>query len=192
MANDCDYEMKVVGSKEDIEEFLKVMKADYDYCNMTFNFERHMGGRVFEAEPTDIVEQENGKFSIIISGYCAWSVYSCMFEGGATYYTQFKKEYGDKSRSTTLPNESKRLRLDIEIYSEESGMGFQEHYLVKHGHVEEEETREWYGFFLDDYSDDYETKEEAEKELGVKITDKEWENKEYISRGGFGKWTWNI
>lgn len=189
MPNYCDYEMKVVGNEESIKEFIKVMNSNYNYHTMEFDFDRHMGGRVFEVETTeDIVEQENGKFYTTIYGYCAWSVYSCMFEGAHTYYSQLKEEYGEKCRSTTIPIESKRLNLDIEIYSKESGMAFQEHYLVKQGTIELDEECE----YTECYLDDYETKEEAERELEIKITDYEWDEGGYISRGGFEEWSYEI
>ena len=49
MPNLCDYSMKIVGRKEDIADFIEVMQCDYDYENYEFSFNRHMGGRVFEA-----------------------------------------------------------------------------------------------------------------------------------------------
>lgn len=187
MPNYCDYEMKVVGNEESIKEFIKVMNSNYNYHTMEFDFDRHMGGRVFEANAGEIVNQEDGKFNTTISGYCAWSVWCCMFDGAHTYYNDFKK-YGAQNHSTTLIQESGKLNLDIEVYSEESGMCFQEHYLIKQGILEINEEREWNEYCICDY----ETKEEAEEELEIKITDNEWKNEEYISRGGFEEWSYEI
>ena len=81
MPNYCDYEMKVVGKTNCIKEFIKVMQADYNYGTNEFTGPRHMY-RVFEAyvdqEPEAI--DEYGNAECIISGYCAWSVASCMLD----------------------------------------------------------------------------------------------------------------
>lgn len=161
MPNYCNYQMKVVGKKENVEELIKIMKANYDYGTMKFDYERHMGGRVFEAEDNGIEEIENGLHETYISGYCAWSVYSCMFDGDHTYYHNLKKNYGDQCRSTTVPIESKKLNLDIEIYSEECGCCFQEHYLIRKGDIEVDDCVDWNEYCIDEY----ETKEEAEKKI---------------------------
>ena len=183
MANLCDYEMKIVGRKEDIADFIKVMQCDYDYEKNEFSFNRHMGGRVFDAiEVPEGMNFESGKYSIEIYGDCAWSVQACMTDGDFTYYKDFEDEYGDNSRSTTLQLESERLHLDIEVYSNEIGIGFQEHYLIKDGLTKISESADLYVYCIEDY----ETKEEAELDNDITITDEEWsDNDGYIYRGGF-------
>lgn len=42
------------------------------------------------------------------------------------------------------------------------------------------------------YIDEFETKEEAERELDITLTDEEWNEHEYVSRGGFGDWEFGI
>lgn len=190
MPNLCNYQMKVVGKKENVEEFIKIMQANYDYRAMEFSHDKHMGGRVFEAYVDEFKEVDNNKFAAIICGDCAWSVSSCMFGGEWSYYNGFKNDYQDKCRSTTVPIESKELDLNIEIFSEESGCCFMEHYLVRKGDVEIEDCVDWEEYFIDEY----ETKEEAEEELGVEFTDEEWENAEdgcVINRGGI-EWDYEI
>jgi hypothetical protein len=185
MPNYCNYSMCVVGAKENVEEFIRVINADYDYGTMEFSCDRHMF-RVFEATCDEIEERGDGKFQTVINGYCAWSVSSCMLEGG--YYRDCKERYGENFRGTTLRIESQRLNLDIEVYSEESGMCFQEHYIFNNGNLVCDECRDWCEYWLDDY----ETKEEAEAELGITITDNEWEEGECFSRGGFKTWDFEI
>ena len=183
MPNYCTYKMKVVGEKQNVKEFIKIMQADYDYLKMKFDHEKHMGGKVFEANVEEF-EQQDTDYYALISGYCVGSVFMCMFEGKYTYYSMLKENYKEKCRSTTVPIESKRLNLDIEFFSEECLIGFQEHYIVKNGSVECNN----YVYFSKYCLVEYETKEEAEKDLDVEITDEEWENKEneeWISRGGF-------
>ena len=186
MPNYCNYSMKVVGTKENIEEFIKVMNADYNYYDMTFDYDRHMF-RVFEAEHDEIEARTDGKFETIINGYCAWSVATCMFEGG--YYKDVKKGHPDEFRGTTLDIESKKLNLNIEVYSEEPGCCFQEHYVILNGDIVCDECVEWESYVVDEF----ETKEQAEEELDIKITDKEWNECDgYINRGGFGDWDFEI
>lgn len=186
MPNYCNYSMCVVGKKESIEEFIKVMRADYDYGNMEFNHDRHMF-RVFEAEYDEIEERYNDTYQVVINGYCAWSVASCMLERG--YYRDFKERYGDNFRGTTLLIESERLGIDIEVFSEEGGMCFQEHYMIIEGELARSECVDWTEYWIDDY----ETKEEAETELEIKITDEEWNSGDVcFSRGGFENWDFEI
>lgn len=88
-----------------------------------------------------------------------------------------------------MPLESKRLNLDIEVYSEECGMCFQEHYVIINGDTVISECVDWQEYAIYDYD----TKEEAEKDLGIEITDEEWEScDDYISRGGFDNWDFEI
>ena len=186
MSNYCNYSMCVVGTKENVEEFTKVINADYDYRTMQFSYDRHMF-RVFEAECDEIEERDNGIYQTVINGYCAWSVSSCMLEGG--YYKDCKERYGSNFRGTTLLIESKRLNIDIEVFSEESGMCFQEHYVIRDGRLICNECVDWNEYWIDDY----ETKEEAEAELDITITDEEWNcGDACFSRGGFENWDFEI
>lgn len=99
--------------------------------------------RVFEANLIRdqcyyIPPDENGDIIRTVSGYCAWSVYSCMFEGGCTYYNDFMRDFGIRYIGffgTTIPKLSRLLNLDIEIFSEETGVCFQEHYRVTNGNI---------------------------------------------------------
>lgn len=84
--------------------------------------------------------------------------------------------------------ESKRLNLDIEVYSEECGCCFQEHYIIVNGNIVADECVDWYEYYIGDYN----TKEEAEEELEIEITDQEWKHDYYISRGGFENWDFEI
>ena len=190
MPNYCYYQMKVVGKKENVEEFIKVMQADYDYSEMKFSFDRHMGGRVFEAYVDEFKEIEKGNYAALISGDCAWSVVCCMFDGALTYHNDLKTRHPENCKSTTIPIESENLDLDIEIFSEESGMCFQEHYLVRKGVIEIDDCVDYNEYYVEEYA----TKEEAEEELEIEITDEEWEyaQKECsFSRGGL-EWDFEI
>ena len=187
MPNYCNYSMCVVGKKESIEEFIEVMNAGYNYGTMEFDYDRQMF-RVFEAVNDEIEEYCDGRFQTIINGYCAWSVRSCMFEDG--YYRDIKDRYPDNFRGTTLLLESEKLGIDIEVYSEEGGMCFQEHYVIIEGELVRDETTDWEEIWVEGY----ETKEGAEEDLGIEITDEEWsegQSEGYFTRGGFA-WDFEI
>lgn len=164
MPNYCDFDMKIVGERKNIEEFIAVLNSHYDYEPVSpdhirgktyplvhqppspiyyttngyrlakLTGPRHMF-RVFEAYVDRDLDEVNASY---INGYCAWSVYSCMFKGGCTYYNDFIKGYDNKYigfMGTTLPDESRRLNLKIEVYSEESGCAFMEHFLIDNGEI---------------------------------------------------------
>ena len=190
MPNLCSYAMKVVGQKEKIEEFIKVMQCNYDYYKMEFDFDRHIGGRVFDADVYEFKEIRDGVHMALISGSCAWSVHSCMFGGAHTYYEDLKSQYFESCRSTTVRKESDTLGLDIEIFSEESGCEFMEHYLIRKGNIEIDDCVEYHEYWVEDY----ETKEEAEQKLGIEITDEEWsigQDDGRFARGGM-EWDFQI
>ena len=185
MPNLCFYSMCVKGMKGNIEEFIKVIKADYNYGTMEFSYDRHLF-RVFDAYYDEIEQVGDNAYQVIIDGDCAWSVSSCMLEAG--YYKDLKERYPKEFRGTTLQTESERLNLDIEVFSEESGMCFQEHYVIRKGKLEVDECVDWQEYDLTEFK----TKKEAEEEYGIEITDKEWEQGEFISRGGFESWDFEI
>lgn len=189
MPNYCNYSMCVKGTKESVEEFIKVIQADYDYGTMEFSHDRHLF-RVFEAEYDEVEEVYNGIYQVIIKGYCAWSVNCCMLDTSkSSYYKSLKTDYPCEFRGTTLPIESKRLNLDIEVFSEEGGMCFQEHYVILKGDIVCDDCVDWQEYYIGEFN----SKEEAERELGIEITDEEWNSEEdYIGRGGFGDWDFEI
>lgn len=143
MPNYCDYDMRVVGKKENVDEFINVIKADYNYGKEIPATSKHLF-RVFEADVLDdyCYTKEDGRYSCDINGYCAWSVYCCMLEGTGTYYNDCKERYPDKFMGTSLLKLSKELDLDIEVFSEEPGVCFSEHYLIKNGELLIEEEKD--------------------------------------------------
>lgn len=188
MPNYCYYSMCVKGKKESVEEFEKVISADYDYGTMQFSHDRHMF-RVFEADTEGIEKLGKGVYQQVFNGSCAWSVHSCMFAGAHSYYESLKERYPHEFRGTTLLIESERLNLDIEVFAEETGMCFQEHYLIRNGELHIDECVDYYEYWVEEF----ETKEEAEEELEIEITDEEWnDNEGTIRRGGFGDWDFII
>ena len=102
MTNYCNYSMCVKGTKENIEEFIKVIQAKYDYEKNEFSYDRHMFN-IHEATPSKIEDSGNGIiYQTIIGGYCSASVDSCMFDDIMTYYTEMKHVYPDTFRGTSV------------------------------------------------------------------------------------------
>lgn len=181
MANICGFSMFVRGDVENIRSF---------YNAMIQNGNTYMG-RGADAE---IVIDDEDK-SAHIDGWCKWSVQSAMVDNAISMRENPSMWYwGEEIDATklefvTLFEACKKWNVDMEVYSEESGCCFQEHYVCTNGDIVCEECVKWNEYYIDDYD----TKEEAEEELEIKITDEEWNRREsYISRGGFERWDFEI
>ena len=97
MPNYCNYEMKIKGRKENVDKFVSYVKADYHYDEIInenndkeavykeLTSDKHFY-RIFEACIIDEEIFENGDSEVIISGYCAWSILSCMTDDFGSYY----------------------------------------------------------------------------------------------------------
>lgn len=178
MANMCDFVMRVRGKRENIEEF---------YNALIQNGKIYMG-RGAEAE----INYEDGN-TAQIKGWCKWSVVSALIDNAISMRTEPNRWSFDEDVSElefiTLIEACKKWNVDMEVYSEEPGCCFQEHFIVIDGELVVDECVEWNEYCIDDF----ETKEEAEVELGIEITDEEWESGEaFISRDGFGEWIFEI
>lgn len=130
MPNYCDYEMKIKGSKDAIKRVLECLKVDYDYCK---GKPRHKHfSRVFSAYEDERMEDNgDGTFTQFVYGSCAWSVYCCMCGGDHTYYDSLRESHPDTFMGTDLVEQSQDC--EIEVFSEEEGMEFSEHYIFKNG-----------------------------------------------------------
>lgn len=129
MANDCEYEMRITGSKETIERVFQCLTGDYNYEEGKPSHEHFF--RIFSATKEELTENEDGTYTQVIYGDCAWSVASCMLDGAFSYYECVKKDHPEIFMGTTLKEQSKDCI--IEVFSEEPGMGFSEHYIFKNG-----------------------------------------------------------
>lgn len=138
MANNCFFEMRITGKKENIDELIEMIhdrNVDSDL------------GRVFSCD-VSCEEEINGITYIDVVGDCAWSVENSMMPGCIGH---------------NLVDESKRLNLVIEIYSSEYGNCFQEHILIIKGDIDENETvhyeEHWVSGYnsLKEYNEDNET-----------------------------------
>lgn len=180
MANMCFFDMLVKGTHENIENF---------YNAMTHKGNIWMG-RGAEAE----IHYENEKEVEVanITGSCKWSVWNALTDNSISMRDKpHLWKFDDINISTleflTLDEASEKWDLAIEAYSEEVGVGFQEHYLIKSGNFWEDECVDYIEYGLEEF----ETKEEAEQNLERKITDEEWDSG-LIIEGGFGEWHFSI
>ena len=178
MANICNFSMCVKGNREDIESFYNALVQEGNVYM----------GRGAEAE----IRYEDS--TAFIDGWCKWSVHSALVHNAISMRTNPEIwAWGEDTDASqleflTLFEACREWNLDMEVYSEEPGCEFQEHYICLKGDVVCDECVEYHEY--DIY--EYETKEEAEEELGIKITDDEWDNEDYIYRGGFKNWNFEI
>ena len=124
MANNAYFEMHVKGQKPMVDEFVRAMerKGEYAYNGV---------GRIFSCDVFDDQKNDDGTVTYSMSGDCAWSILIGM---------------RDREKQNNIERLSDRLGLEIEAYSEEYGIGFQEHVYINHGEVEVDEcedAREW-------------------------------------------------
>lgn len=181
MANLCSFSMMVRGEHSDIEQF-------YNAMNQKGNIYMGRGG---ESE----INYDDEEGCAFIDGWCKWSVQSAMVDNAISMRTNPDRWYwGDGVSSEglefiTLFEACKKWNLVMEVYSEECGCEFQEHYICDKGDVICDECVEWSEYDLEEY----ETKEEAEEELGIELTDEEWANRDdRVTRGGFENWDFEI
>ena len=122
MANNCMYDIHVTGSKEGI-----------DTIRSGFGIPENTGvffGRIYSAEEYDSGERD-GEYYSYLYGDCAWSVDSA-----------FNKNFRDIIS---------KYKLNVEIYSEEPGVGFMEHYMWEYGEMTLNETADFLLWHIDDF-----------------------------------------
>ena len=116
MPNYCNYRMKIAGRRDNVNAMIQIIQNKCDKPHLY---------RIFEANLE--YTQDYGLWrKAYVSGYCAWSVYCCMFPGPATYYgddmdPERRKTYYEPDNyiiGTNIINEAKRLSLTIEIKDE--------------------------------------------------------------------------
>lgn len=172
MANCCYYEMKVQGKKNDVDEFISILKCkDYSKPHMY---------RVGSADiDNEYADSKTDTYIAYISGECAWSVESCMTQAG--YYRT--RGQGDPN-ATYLQKESERLSLAIEVFSSEEGFCFSERYV----YIKGEEVVNHYVDRNVYYMEDYDDADHMNEELGTSFTQEMFENSESYIEGGYGEY----
>ena len=177
MANICSMTMKIMGKESDRDAFIKAL---------TQNGTEYMG------RGADVnISDETNEYTVV-DGWCKNSVLSALIANAESMREKPDHwNFGDKTANeltfVTLLEASHKYDLDVETYSEEPGCCFSEHYIIKKGKWVKRECIDYNEYWLENFS----SKEEAEKELEIEISDEAWENG-YISTGGFPSWDFEI
>lgn len=162
MANICSFSMIVRGKKENIEEFKNMMQQ----IGTVYI------GRGAEIDFEDMEELSDSECRCQLDGQTKWSIQSSLIDNAISMRTDINRwSFGDIDKTklsfVTLIEACEQLNLDMECYSEESGIGFQEHYMFVNGELIADECI--------DYSEEYD--EDAD---------------EWIHEGGFEEWAFEI
>ena len=190
MPNYATYEARILGNEENVMKVVEIFQRE--------NYEdgEHMF-RIFEANLFDdgLYESERvkGKHVAIITGYCAWSLATCMFRDQSSYYG-----HPDASpNAIDITEISKKYDVEVEMYSEEEGIGFEEYYYIKNGKILKEGIAEDLEVIIPDSYDNYEefTEEYGHPSNDNPVTkemfDRARENGEDIRLGGYDEWAFN-
>ena len=171
MPNYCGYTIKIMGTKENCEKWIKKME---DY-----NEENHFY-RIFDADVYECGGTESNYF-MCISGDCAWSLESCC------------RASGYSNGVDLFEVNTRELNLVMEAWSEEPGIGFQEHYIYNKGECEADECEDaefWWSEMIDGYG----SYEDLKKNYPNAPSEEEFrETDGDIIVGGFDNYCqWNI
>lgn len=107
MANSCDYELRIQGSKKDCEEFRKIINYEKD------------GEQFHRIFSTDLVYEDGDDEShrMTFAGDCAWSA-----------LCSFQSEHAKDDGKITLAEACEKYHLEAEIWTAEPGCEFAEHF----------------------------------------------------------------
>ena len=173
MANNCLYTMKIIGnSKENVDKFVGML---------TYENKDKYFARIFSADPYD-AEEKNGRYSIKVAGDCAWSVHGCMCGGPWSYY---EARSATDEHLTNLHWATGELGLTVEIFSQEPGIGFAEHYIYDNGKCLVEEETDFQEYWDDG---EFDSIEDFMDEYGLDLPPekiRQLEEEGYVTIGGF-------
>lgn len=171
MANICRFNMVVKGEKDKVEIFKNMIRGAGTV---------HMGSCA-EIDNEQMEKLDNNIFRCFLDGQTEWSVLSSLISDAITMREEPETwNFCDTDKPKffiTLFEACEQLELDMECYSDESDIGFQEHFLFVNGELLENECID---YDVDDY-DDYD--------------DDDYDDDDYdedIFTGGFGEWKFQI
>lgn len=133
MANYCDFELRAVGNENDIMSFEK-------YMNRVMLKEISPFPRWVDIDVISHKHLLDNKMEVEIVGTCAWSVYTAMRD----------RDYVNEE---TLESLSELYNIEIEVYSEESGCQFQEHFYVDKGNIVIDDCEDWAIYYFEDQAE---------------------------------------
>lgn len=191
MANICDWRMLIKGNNRDdintLYSYLasksifkineKTGERTLDKCiyrgddGVEIPVKHHFFGVGYEGYVEKGDEfQHNSSFYLECCGTCKWSVNDC-----------FLYPSSDNILTIDMFKATADLNLMVEIFSKESGLQLAEHYIIQNGKMLKSEVKNYKRFFLEMFD----SKEEAEKEIGMPISSKQWKNQDKIEVGYF-------
>lgn len=140
MANNCFYMLRAVSNKKAaLDRLVSIMKYEDPWFYIY---------RVFSAEEDAEYEESDGLFSLEIWGDVAWSARLWVHDEQSSYNPKTEKQY------KTLTELCKMLNIAVEIYTKETGLEFQEHYIVDNlGNILVSECVDWGEEYDDDDED---------------------------------------
>lgn len=126
MANVCDFSMKVVGEKPNVDQFVSALEQK---------------GKFYMGRGGLITFKDDFDGGSILEGEVKWSLASSLIEDAISMRNQKETGKGmwmndgfiDNHEFITLPEASELFGIDVEVYSTEPGLEFAEHILVKKG-----------------------------------------------------------
>jgi len=176
MANVCSFSMALKGDSQGIQAFINAMEQQ---------------NGVYMGRGAEIHEVMFGDGRVVLSGSCKWSVVSAMHSNAVSMREEpqmWSFTRGVPEELLTFEEACKKYAVSMEVYSSESGIGFQEHYLCN---TDGERIVDECVDYSEEYLGDYASKEEAAKELEMEISDEDWE-REWVEIGGFPEWNFSI
>ena len=163
MPNICNATINIRGYAGNVDEFIKILEANYNYISSKDNNKWEANKDNFSHIPHffrvfDVVLTDENNISGVykctqVYIECAWSVYVCLFNGPMTYFEDYERDHKGQHYATNILRESKRLGLEIEIWSREYGMMFQEHYKICSGVLVKNEEHSYDVQYVDNYND---------------------------------------
>ena len=122
--------------------------------------------KMLQVEETEEIQTlENGLFSQVFIGDCKWSIESSI------------NNPSDKKGDLTI----KTNGIIVELWSQEPGCEFEEHYVVENGNITTNDTVDWTGVFIDDFENETEMTE-------CGYTKEDFDENGWCHKGGFKDW----
>lgn len=176
MANFCNFVLKVVGPEAGVQAFTKVIQTK----------DQTKGKHLSRVTDVDIVKRKDGM--CIFAGLCAWSTYVCMLEGDNTYHKRNLESDNPDPNVTSLNALTSEFGVEVELYSEETGIGFQEHILITPLAVTINECVD----YEEHDPTDFDTLEEMNQCFETDYSQEQFDDEEVMHVGGFEKWKFQI
>ncbi len=189
MANLCGFIARVKGDKANVKKFIDAME---DKNGVWLG----RGAELSIVDDDDFNDTWNDRDSSIeFSGVCSWSIENSMVDSTLSMRKQTETgegNWGDLVEGTeyyTLFEYARKLGIEFEMYSNESGLGFAEHVSFI-GDKELLKTTEYSEIWIGDY----ENLEQCQNDY-PDVTQEMWDSSEdgtTIVVGGFDESVWNL